>query len=121
VYSYEVLSTHAPPHQIHTLPLHDALPISLGDSYQQGGISRATYRERRRRLLASLRERLDVTERNPLHVEQAAPERGNLGRGAHNANDGPVAGRRWRGPLLAAVAAAVAVLVAIVASRWIWT
>lgn len=94
---------------------------ALGDSYQQGGISRATYRERRRRLLASLRERLDVTERNPLHVEQAAPERGNLGRGAHNANDGPVAGRRWRGPLLAAAAAAVAVLVAIVASRWIWT
>lgn len=92
---------------------------ALGDSYQQGGISRATYRERRRRLLASLRERLDVTERNPLHVERPPPERGNLGRGAHNVHDGPVAGRRWRVPLLAA--AAVAVLVAIVASRWIWT
>ncbi len=90
---------------------------ALGDSYQQGGISRATYRERRRRLLASLRERLDVTERNPLHVEQASPARGNLERGAHEVHDGPIAGRRWRVPLLAVAA----VLVAIVASRWIWT
>ena len=91
---------------------------ALGDSYQQGGISRATYRERRRRLLAALRERLDVTERNPLHVEQSLPGRGTLAGGAH-IQDAPAAGRRWRMPLLAV--AAVAALAAIVAVRWIWT
>jgi len=46
----------------------NAMLRSLGDSYQQGGISRATYRERRRRVLAALRQRHEVTERNPIHV-----------------------------------------------------
>lgn len=46
----------------------NAMLRSLSDSYQQGGISRATYRERRRRVLAALRQRHDVTERNPIHV-----------------------------------------------------
>ena len=91
---------------------------ALGDSYQQGGISRETYRERRRRLLAALRERLDVTERNPLHVEPPSPERGKLQAGMR-AHDGSAADRRWRVPLLAAVV--LAVLVAAVAARWIWT
>lgn len=36
---------------------------ALGEAYQQGGIGRETYRARRRRLLAALRERQAVTER----------------------------------------------------------
>ena len=91
---------------------------ALGDSYQQGGISRETYRERRRRLLAALRERMDVTERNPLHGERPQPERGKLSEAAH-VQEQPAAGRR-RGVLLLAAVAAVA-LVALVAMRWIWS
>lgn len=51
----------------------NAMLRSLGDSYQQGGISRATYRERRRRVLAALRQRHEVTERNPIHVDGHGP------------------------------------------------
>jgi len=91
---------------------------ALGDSYQQGGISRETYRERRRRLLAALRERMDVTERNPLHAERPPPGHGKLPGGAH-VQEQPAAGRRRGVSLLAAVA--VATLVAIVAVRWIWS
>lgn len=36
---------------------------ALGEAWQQGGISRETYRARRRRLIAALRERRDETER----------------------------------------------------------
>ena len=39
---------------------------ALGDAWQQGGISRESYRERRRRTIATLRARRDVTERRPL-------------------------------------------------------
>ena len=91
---------------------------ALGDSYQQGGISRETYRERRRRLLAALRERMDVTERNPLHGERPVAGHGKLSGGAH-VQEQTAAGRR-RGVLLLAAAVAAA-LVAIVAMRWIWS
>ena len=91
---------------------------ALGESYQQGGISRMTYRERRRRLLASLRERLDVTERNPLHVGQPPVKDGNLSGGTH-IKEAPAVGRRWRVPLLAVTVLAVLVVIAVVG--WSWT
>jgi len=99
---------------------HDANAAlrALGDSYQQGGISRATYRERRRRMLAAMRERLDVTERKPIHADRraaAAFDRADLhgGAGLHEAP----APRRWLA-LLIAVALGVAVAGA-AAAHWI--
>ncbi len=41
---------------------NDALR-ALGDAYQQGRISRDTYRERRRRLMASFRDQSEITAR----------------------------------------------------------
>ncbi|MGY1411067.1 MULTISPECIES: hypothetical protein [unclassified Luteimonas] len=93
---------------------HDANAAlrALGDSYQQGGISRATYRERRRRVLAAMRERLDVTERKPIHAgrrDAPAFDRANL--------HGEPVPRRWLA-LLIAVAVGVAIAGA-AAAHWI--
>lgn len=44
---------------------------ALGEAWQQGGISRDTYRIRRRRLIASVLERRDETERRAVPVPAA--------------------------------------------------
>ena len=46
---------------------------ALGDAYQQGRIGRDTYRERRRRLMASFRDRSEVTARRALAAGDHEP------------------------------------------------
>lgn len=94
---------------------NDALR-ALGDAYQQGRISRDTYRERRRRLMTSFRDHAEITARRAVVgvVEDAVPMPAQrdalpLMLGSHWTSVG-----RWT--LLAALAAAlVAVAVVLLA------
>ncbi|MCD9007358.1 hypothetical protein LDO31_14155 [Luteimonas sp. XNQY3] len=95
---------------------HDANAAlrALGDAWQQGAISRETYRERRRRIIATLRQRSDETERRAVSPPAVA------GRAGAHTETGATMVLGWlRGPssssrrfaILAAVAAmAVAAL-----------
>lgn len=95
----------------------NAMLRSLGDSYQQGGISRATYRERRRRVLAALRQRHEATERNPIHVDgHRAAVAGAVLRAGPTPQDAPPSRRR----LIALVVCAALMGAAVaVGARWI--
>ncbi|MCD9027880.1 hypothetical protein LDO26_06635 [Luteimonas sp. BDR2-5] len=86
---------------------------ALGEAWQQGGISRETYRERRRRIIAALRDRGDETERRAVSPPAVAGETGAAAEGATmmlGLRRGSPSSLRWLA-VLAAASAAVATAV----------
>lgn len=81
---------------------------ALGDAWQQGGISRETYRARRRLLIAALRERRDDTERHPLPMPAGLPAAARAEHGATVLGSGRGSMVVWRWLVLVATVAAAA-------------
>lgn len=81
---------------------------ALGDAWQQGGISRETYRTRRRLLIAALRERRDDTERHPLPMAAGLPAAARAEHGATVLGSARGSMVAWRWLLLVATVAAAA-------------